>query len=63
MPANTEKPAGCGSCPIMEQKYKDNPRSLKMRLWKWHSGWCPGHKAYRKAEEARLAGLASGQQP
>jgi hypothetical protein len=32
MPTNTEKTAGCGSCPIMEKKYKNNPRSLKMRL-------------------------------
>ena len=29
-------------------RYDDNPRSLLGRLWKWHTGWCPGWKAYQK---------------
>jgi hypothetical protein len=61
MAKQTAKTAGCANCPKMEQKYKDNPRAFWMRLWHWHSGWCPGHKAYKKAEEAKLAGQATKQ--
>jgi hypothetical protein len=25
------------------------PRSILGRLWRWHTGWCPGWKAYQKA--------------
>jgi hypothetical protein len=27
------------------------------RLWRWHTGWCPGWKKYQKAlaEEARMS--------
>ena len=25
------------------------PRSIIARIWKWHTGWCPGWKAYQKA--------------
>ncbi len=60
MSAKSTKAAGCANCPKMEQRYKDNPRSFWMRLWKWHSGWCPGHKAYHKAEEAKTANQAHG---
>ncbi len=28
------------------------PKSLIARLWRWHTGWCPGWKAY----QAELAG-------
>ncbi len=56
MSANATKPAGCANCARMEQKYKENPRSFWVRVWKWHSGWCPGYKAHRKAVEANLAG-------
>jgi hypothetical protein len=29
------------------------PNSLIARIWRWHTGWCPGWKAYQKelAEE------------
>jgi hypothetical protein len=55
MSTKTAKSAGCDKCPMMEQKYKDNPQSFWMRIWHWHSGWCPGHKAYRKAEAEKRA--------
>jgi hypothetical protein len=38
----------CATCP-MRQKAEANPKSLMARLWKWHTGWCPGWKAYQKA--------------
>ncbi len=25
------------------------PRSLIGRLWRWHTGWCPGWRAYQKS--------------
>ncbi len=46
----------CENCKF-RQKYDKNPRSLLGRLWKWHTGWCPGWKTYMNAhpEEARAA--------
>ena len=29
-----------------------NPDTLLARLWRWHTGWCPGWKAYQKELEA-----------
>ena len=26
--------------------YDKNPRSILGRIWKWHTGWCPGWKSY-----------------
>jgi hypothetical protein len=36
---------GCVNC-RMRQRYERAPRSLLGRLWKWHTGWCPGWKKY-----------------
>ena len=38
----------CATCG-MRQKAEANPKSFMARLWKWHTGWCPGWKAYQKA--------------
>jgi hypothetical protein len=45
---------GCATCGI-RAKAEANPKSFMARLWKWHTGWCPGWKKYQKAlaEEAR----------
>jgi len=40
--------ARCATCP-MRQKAESNPKSIMARLWKWHTGWCPGWKAYQKS--------------
>ena len=42
----TEKIPACATCP-MRQKAEANPKSFMARLWKWHTGWCPGWKAYQ----------------
>jgi len=42
-----EKKFGCEDC-SMRKKAEINPRSFWSRLWKWHTGWCPGWKAYQK---------------
>ena len=44
--ASTEETFGCETCP-MRQKAEQNPQSLMARLWRWHTRWCPGWKAYQ----------------
>ena len=41
----------CEDCP-MRRRAERNPNSLLSRLWRWHTTWCPGWKAYQ-AELAR----------
>jgi len=36
---------GCESCPL-RARYDNNPRSILGRIWRWHTGWCPGWKKY-----------------
>ena len=38
----------CATCP-MRARAEKNPKSLIARIWKWHTGWCPGWKAYQAA--------------
>jgi len=37
----------------MRKRAEKNPKSIISKIWKWHTGWCPGWKAYQKelAEE------------
>ncbi len=35
----------CASCKL-RARYDRNPGSILGRLWRWHTGWCPGFKAY-----------------
>lgn len=35
----------CETCKF-RQKYDQNPESILGRIWKWHTGWCPGWKSY-----------------
>jgi hypothetical protein len=42
----TEKKFSCETCP-MRLKAEANPKSFMARLWRWHTGWCPGWKAYQ----------------
>jgi hypothetical protein len=44
-PAST-KTFACESC-TLRQKAEANPKTLMARLWRWHTGWCPGWKAYQ----------------
>jgi hypothetical protein len=43
---SAEKTFACETCP-MRKKAEDNPKSFMARLWRWHTGWCPGWKAYQ----------------
>ena len=42
----TDGTFGCETCP-MRKKAEDNPKSFMARLWRWHTRWCPGWKAYQ----------------
>ena len=44
---NPEK-MSCATCSF-RQKAEANPKLFMAQLWKWHTGWCPGWKAYQKA--------------
>jgi hypothetical protein len=50
--------SNCGSCRL-RAKYDKNPKSILGRIWRWHTGWCPGWKGYMKSlpdeERIRLA--------
>jgi len=37
----------CATCGFRIRAEK-NPKSIISRLWRWHTGWCPGWKAYQK---------------
>jgi hypothetical protein len=39
--------AKCATCGL-RMRAEQKPRSLMARLWKWHTTWCPGWKAYQR---------------
>ncbi|MBE0640425.1 MAG: hypothetical protein IH599_00210 [Bacteroidales bacterium] len=42
----TTKKFPCEDCG-MRKKAELKPDSFWSRLWKWHTRWCPGWKAYQ----------------
>lgn len=38
----------CADCK-MRRKYEENPKSFIARFWHWHTGFCPGWRAYFKS--------------
>ena len=36
----------CATC-TMRLNAEKKPQSLISRLWRWHTTWCPGWKAYQ----------------
>ena len=42
----------CATCGL-RKRAEANPKSILARLWKWHTGWCPGWKAYQEALAAQ----------
>lgn len=51
-----EKKFACETCE-MRKKSEANPNTLMARIWRWHTGWCPGWKAY----QAHLASQKKGE--
>lgn len=39
--------SNCEKCK-WRAKAEKNPGSFSARLWRWHTKWCPGWKAYQK---------------
>jgi len=37
----------CETC-SMRKRAEKNPNSIISKIWRWHTGWCPGWKAYQK---------------
>ena len=37
----------CETCRFKAMAEK-KPDSILAKLWRWHTGWCPGWKAYQK---------------
>jgi hypothetical protein len=48
MTANQKTDLSCENCP-MRKRAEQKPNSLIAKIWRWHTGWCPGWKAYQKA--------------
>ena len=44
----TEKKHKCADC-AMRKKAETSPTKLSSRLWRWHTSWCPGWKAYQRS--------------
>jgi hypothetical protein len=38
----------CETCEL-RKRAEAKPGSLIAKLWRWHTGWCPGWKAYQMA--------------
>lgn len=38
----------CAEC-TWRLKAEKNPSGWLARLWRWHTSWCPGWKAYQKS--------------
>jgi len=49
----------CETCPI-RVKAEAKPKSLMARLWRWHTTWCPGWKAYQQhlAAQGKAPGVS-----
>jgi len=47
--------SNCENC-AFRAKYDNNPKSFLGRLWRWHTGWCPGWKSYMNSldDEKRM---------
>ena len=48
IPQNDPSEMSCATCGLRKRS-EANPNSLLAKLWKWHTGWCPGWRAYQEA--------------
>jgi hypothetical protein len=44
--------SNCENCGI-RRRAERKPNSILARLWRWHTKWCPGWKAYQAELAAR----------
>ncbi len=48
--SDTEIKSNCATCKGRAWS-EENPDRLLARLWRWHTTWCPGWKAYQRELE------------
>jgi len=57
--STTEIKSSCATC--KGRAYAEaHPEKLLSRLWRWHTGWCPGWKAYQRELQELEARRPSG---
>jgi hypothetical protein len=39
---------GCENCKL-RKRAEEKPNSIISKIWRWHTGWCPGWKAYQNS--------------
>ncbi|MCK4342331.1 MAG: hypothetical protein KAY37_11480 [Phycisphaerae bacterium] len=42
----------CEKCPLRSYSER-KPKALITRIWRWHTKWCPGWKAYQKSQSEK----------
>ncbi len=42
----------CHTC-TLRARAAEKPKSVTARLWRWHTKWCPGWKAYVKELDSK----------
>lgn len=47
-------PHNCEKC-AFRARAEAKPNSFLARLWRWHTGWCPGWRGYQKSLAAGKA--------
>lgn len=47
-------PHNCEKC-AWRARAEARPGSFLAKLWRWHTRWCPGWKAYQKSLSTRAA--------
>ncbi|MFG0252154.1 MAG: hypothetical protein ACF8NJ_04690 [Phycisphaerales bacterium JB038] len=45
--------SSCAECKL-RRRAEAKPKSLTARLWRWHTKWCPGWKAYQRELAAQV---------
>ena len=48
-----EKKHMCDTCPLRRYSEK-HPGSILSKIWRRHTSWCPGWKAYQKSLAEKL---------
>ncbi|MCF8099736.1 MAG: hypothetical protein K9K65_17985 [Desulfarculaceae bacterium] len=44
--ATPGKEPSCATC-AMKRYAEKKPGTIWAKLWRWHTGWCPGYKRYQ----------------
>jgi hypothetical protein len=42
-----DKVPNCVECP-MRLRAEKKPKSIMARIWRWHTGWCPGYRNFQR---------------